>query len=70
MQSIGPRGAQLARYNDLYQRRRPNKTSQGALILKDIDKLLGLKAPLKRIIQGGGDVQPPVRLEIVQRCAR
>ena len=58
---------QLARYNDLYQQAAAKQDRHEArLILKDIDALLGLKAPLKRVIQGGGDGSPPVRLEVVQ----
>jgi hypothetical protein len=57
---------QLARYNDLYQQASAKGDRHEArLILRDIDALLGLKAPQKRIISGNAE-GAPVRLEAVQ----
>lgn len=57
----------LARYNDLFQQASAKGDRREArLIEKDIVALMGLQAPQKRIIQGGGDGSPPVRLEVVQ----
>jgi hypothetical protein len=58
---------QLARYTDLFQAASAKQNlDQQLRVLQRIDRLLGLQAPQKRIIQGGPDGSPPVRLEVVQ----